>query len=99
MLEMKAYIKILIIIVITFGLTGWIRNSFNFGHIARTLPFCGGEEVSPLYTVSSAVLLLLMFWGFHRLKKPEQTNDQYEINTDDHETDYQENDDSYYSEK
>ena len=96
---MKAYVKILIIIVITFGLTGWIRNSFNFGHIARTLPFCGGEEVSVPYAIGSIVLLVLLFWGFHRLKRPEQPDDRYEIKLDDSETDYQENDDSYYSEK
>ena len=96
---MRAYIKILIIIVVSFGLVGWIRNSFNFGHIARTLPFCGGKEVSLPYTIGSIVLLVLMFWGFQRLKRPEQPTDQYEIKPNDHETDYQENDDSYYSEK
>ena len=96
---MKAYVKILIIVMVTCGLIAWIRNSFDFGHIAKTLPFCGGSDVPLSYTLGSIFLLLLMFWGFCRLRRlGNKDDDRYEDSPDDYETDYEYQDNSYYEE-
>lgn len=93
---MKAYVKILIIITVTFGLIVWIRNSFDFGHIAKTLPFCGGHEPG-IYDFGAVALIVLMFWGFSRLSRDSETEDDtYEESYDDYEMDYDEYEDSRY---
>lgn len=85
---MKAYIKILLVMVIVGGLISWIRNSSDFGHIARTLPFCGGRDVPLPYTIGSIFLLLLLFWGFRRLKNLDRDDDDQP--DDNHEGYYEE---------
>ena len=86
---MKAYVKILLVIVIICGLMSWIRNSSDFGHIARTLPFCGGRDVPLSYTIGSIFLLLLLFWGFRRLKKiGRDDNDQPDDNHENYHDEY-----------
>ena len=69
MLEMKTYVKILIILMCAGGLIAWVRDSFDIGHIARVLPGCSGSDVPLSYTLGSIMLVLLMLWGLRRLKR------------------------------
>ena len=100
---MKAYLKILIIVTITFVLIAYIRDSFDFGHIARVLPWCSGSEDQLGYPLGSIVLLILMFWGFSRLKrlgrKDDGTSEElWTTDRDDYETEYDYDDRSYCEE-
>ena len=58
----------LVVIVVIASAILWCRSSFDFGHIARSLPFSGGHRPG-IYDVGAVVMLLLCLWGFSRLKR------------------------------
>jgi len=98
---MKTYVKILLIITIACGLIAWVRDSFDIGHIARTLPFCSGNDVPLSYTLGSISLVLLMFWGLRRLRKLGQDNDDQQddsptAGSDNDEPRYEYDNEGYY---
>ena len=59
--------KIAVVIVVISCLIAWCRSSFDFGHIARSLPFSGGHRPG-IYDVGAVVILLLLLWGLSRLR-------------------------------
>ena len=60
--------KIAVVIVVIASAILWCRSSFDFGHIAKSLPFSGGHRPG-IYDVGAVAVLLLLLWGFSRLKR------------------------------
>ena len=64
---MKA-VKVVLILVGTFFVISWLRQDHGgFGSVVKTLPFCGGYRPS-FYDIGAIALVILLFWGFRRLK-------------------------------
>ena len=63
-----------VIVVLALLLINWVRQSADFGHIARILPFCSGREVG-LYDFASLILIGLLVWGLLRLSRRDSSND------------------------
>ncbi len=59
--------KIAVVVVVISSLAVWCRSSFDFGHIARSLPFSGGHRPG-IFDVGAVVMLLLGLWGLSRLR-------------------------------
>ena len=60
-------ITLTLIILITACLLNFIRRSVDNFHIAKILPFCDGEPVSPEYAIGGVIILLILLWGILRL--------------------------------
>ncbi len=73
--------KIAVVIVVISSLVVWCRSSFDFGHIARSLPFSGGHRPG-IYDVSAVAVLLLLLWGFSRLKRGARLAEQSDFEDD-----------------
>ncbi len=58
------------ILVLGAGLISWERGGEGF-HIVQTLPFCGGPRRG-LVEVAGIILLLMIIWGFRRLRRPDR---------------------------
>ncbi len=79
--------KIAVVIVIIASLILWCRQSFDFGHIARSLPFSGGHRPG-IYDVGTVAVLLIMLWGFSRLNsRGRRTDETVDFEDDDSEED------------
>ena len=65
--------KIILIVIPTLCLLAWIQRSCHIGHIARTLPFCGGWQPD-FFDVGAIVLIILCIQGFRRLKHRNDSN-------------------------
>ncbi len=64
----KRVVALLVILVLTFSLIGWLRD--GDWHIARALPLLGGNEPSWLYDAfGGAGMLVIVLWGLRRLVK------------------------------
>jgi len=67
----------------TFFVISWLREDHgDFGSVVRTLPFCGGYKPS-FYDIGAVALIVLLIWGFRRLKgvgrdTGEPSDDSYE---------------------
>jgi hypothetical protein len=92
---MKA-IQIALILMVTFSIIAWARSDFDFGHIAKVLPFCSGNEPSLWYDlIGGTSLVLLCLWGLGRVgrlgdgdKTPPQQDDADEGSYEDDNPDY-----------
>jgi len=63
-------LQIVLILVVTFSIIAWARSDFDFGHIAKVLPFCSGNEPSFWYDlVGGASLMFLCLWGIVRVSR------------------------------
>lgn len=76
---MKA-VLITLIATVTLGIIVWIRGGEDF-HIARSLPFLGGEKPG-FYDFAGLILLLVMLWGIGRLGHPSKDSPNDEAVTD-----------------
>ena len=63
---MKA-IRLCIILLIGATIINFLRDGRMF-HIARTLPFAGGSETINIYDWAGVAVLIILAWGFYRLK-------------------------------
>ena len=64
---MKA-IKLVLIIFVSALIINFIRNGRAF-HIAKALPFANGPEKIGLYDWACVVVLVILVWGFYRIKR------------------------------
>lgn len=64
-----------VIVLLVFLLINWVRQSADFGHIARILPFCSGREVG-LYDFASLIMIGLLAWGLLRLFQQDSSDDR-----------------------
>ncbi len=67
--------KIAVVIVVISSLVVWCRSSFDFGHIARSLPFGGGHRPG-IFDVGAVMMLLLGLWGLSRLRGGRERGDK-----------------------
>ena len=87
--------KIAIVIVIISSAILWCRSSWDFGHIARSLPFSGGHRPG-IYDIGALAILVLLLWGFSRLKsgaRPSEQSEYYDDEEPYEEEDYGDDDD------
>ena len=87
--------KIAVILVIIISLILWCRRDYDFGHIARVLPFSGGHRPG-IYDIGAVAIVLLLLWGFSRLKsgaRPSEQSEYYDDEEPYEEEDYGDDDD------
>ena len=70
--------KITVVIVVISSAILWCRSSWDFGHIARSLPFSGGHQPG-IYDIGALAILVLLLWGFSRLKNGARPAEQSEF--------------------
>ena len=72
--------KIVVVILLVGGLICWARHGHEVGHIARSLPFCGGHKPG-LYDLGGLALLGLALWGLSRLRNATKSGDMDDRST------------------
>ena len=82
-------VKIVLILIGTFFVVSWLRQGHgDFGSVVKTLPFCGGHRPG-FYDVGAIALIILLFWGFGRLKRHGQQSSGTNCNDDEYDWDDQ----------
>lgn len=66
--------KIIGVILLLGALIGWVRHGQDVGHIARSLPFCGGHKPG-FYDLGALAVLGLVLWGLSRLRNAGKSDD------------------------
>ena len=66
--------KIIVVILIVGAVIGWARHGHDVGHIAKSLPFCGGHKPG-VYDLGGLAMLGLCLWGLSRLRNAGKSDD------------------------
>ena len=61
-------IQVILLLLITAGLINFVRDGRDF-HIAKILPFCGGQPINGEYAVAGIIMLGLILWGIGRINR------------------------------
>lgn len=83
--------KITVILVCVLSLISWLRKDYDFGHIARVLPFSSGHQPS-FYDAAAIVLLIMIILGLARLRNGPASHDDAEAD-DTYECEYEADED------
>ncbi len=61
-------IKVVIVLIITFAILGFIRSGTDFD-MRAIIPFFSGRDIG-LYDWAGLVLVVFVWWGLARLRQP-----------------------------
>lgn len=67
-------IQIAIVLLIAATVFLFITGGKIF-HIAKVLPFCSGNPIQWSYEIGGLAMLVLFFWGLHRLRRNNRHED------------------------
>ncbi len=67
-------IKLALILFISAVVINFIRNGRTF-HIAKALPFSNAPEKISIYDWACVAVLVILMWGFYRLKRNNQDDE------------------------
>ena len=68
------WIQITLILLVAVTVFLFITGGKIF-HIAKALPFCSGNPIQWNYEAGSLAILILFFWGLHRLRRNRHKDD------------------------
>jgi hypothetical protein len=86
---MNATVKMVIILLITFTIIAWVRDSIDFGPLARVVPLCDGDDLDWPYTIGGICLLILLLWGVNRISRLDKKSKKDSEAYDEELSDYQ----------
>jgi len=67
-------IQIIIVLLIAATVFLFITSGKVF-HLAKVLPFCSGNPIEWSYELGGLAMLVLFFWGLHRLRRHNRRDD------------------------